>query len=65
MVSATIIFLFSQTDSITMRIQTINPFTEDPLEIYSSMVRPDVDDLVDNARKALESWRETTIRERI
>ena len=47
-----------------MRIQTVNPYTEDPLEIYSSMNITDVKKKVELAKRALESWRETTINDR-
>jgi acyl-CoA reductase-like NAD-dependent aldehyde dehydrogenase len=47
-----------------MRVLTINPFSEDPLEEYSSMTKPHVDEKVENARRAFESWRETTLKER-
>ncbi len=48
-----------------MRIQTINPYTEDVIDTYSSMVRPDIDEKVENASKAFEAWKETDVKERM
>src|SRR3989344_3595935 len=48
-----------------MRVQTINPYSEDPLEIYSSMNITDVKKKVELAKRSFETWRETAIKERM
>src|SRR3989344_65178 len=48
-----------------MRVQTINPYSEDPLEIYASMNITDVKKKVELAKRSFETWRETAIKERM
>ncbi len=47
-----------------MKVQSINPYTEDPIRDHKALGRPLVEEKVTNARKALAEWRESDILER-
>ncbi len=47
-----------------MKVQSINPYTEEAIRDHKALGRPLVDEAVVNARKALATWRDSDILER-